>query len=234
MSAKYGLAFAVMAVAALAAGIATGSLPALFAASWAALSFGLMAVAFLGAGPRLLGKRPDGRRAAWAWPLFGPYFALNGLAFALARLGDRRPTPNPIAPNLWLGRRPTWREARQGNAHRWVAVLDLAAEFAEVAPLRSVPSYRSLPTLDATAPPPEALADAVRWIARHAAQGPVLVHCALGHGRSATVAVAYLLADGLAPTIERAMAEIREKRPGVGWNPDQRRALLAFDRTRLL
>src|SRR4051812_34293649 len=69
MSAKYGLAFALMAVAAMVAGSTTESTLVLLAAAWTALAFGLMAVGFLGAGPRILGKRPDGRRAGWAWPL---------------------------------------------------------------------------------------------------------------------------------------------------------------------
>ncbi|WP_435021186.1 dual specificity protein phosphatase family protein [Tundrisphaera sp. TA3] len=227
MSAKYGMVFGLMASAAALVG-REAALPARLLAGWSALSFGVMAVVYLGGGVQILGKRPDGRRAAWAWPLLGPYFALNGAGFALYRLSRRGDRPDPIAPGVWLGRRMTAAEARRAGMPPWASVLDLAAEFAEARPLREGVAYRSIPVLDGTAPASAELSEAVAWLMGRAGSGPILIHCALGHGRSATVAAAYLMAAGLAPDAASAMARIREARPGVAWNPAQARALAGF------
>lgn len=227
MSTRPALTFAALAVA---AGLAAGrgdSIPLRAAAGWAALAFGLVALAYAGGGPALLGKRADGRRRPWAWPLLGPYFLLNALGLALFRWGERGPPLATVAPNLALGRRLTAREARRLGPG-WVAVLDLAAEFAAVDPLRAAPGYRSLPVLDATAPGPADLADAVAWLGERTRLGPVYVHCALRHGRSATVAAAYLLATDPALTPEAAEAAVRAARPGVRLNRDQRARLGSY------
>jgi len=73
-----------------------------------------------------------------------------------------------------------------------------------------------MPVLDATAPTPGESSDAAAWLAGRVSGGPVYVHYALGHGRSATVVVAYLLATGQAATAEEGLALVRQKRPGVG------------------
>jgi atypical dual specificity phosphatase len=52
----------------------------------------------------------------------------------------------------------------------------------------------------------------------HAALGAgkrVLVHCAFGRSRSASLCAAYLIASGRAPTYEDALAQLSEKRPCV-------------------
>ena len=53
------------------------------------------------------------------------------------------------------------------------------------------------------------------------AEAPVLVHCALGHGRSACVVIAHLLHAGRAATVGEALALVAERRPGVGLNIGQ-------------
>jgi predicted protein tyrosine phosphatase len=229
MSVAYGLVFTVLAaLAAFAAVLASEPLlwPLRIAGAAAALSFLLAAVAYFGAGPRLLFKRATGRRHPAAWLIHWPYFALATLAYRLAVLFSRESAHVEVAPNVFLGRRLTAREARR--AEGWAAVLDLAAELPEPRPLRELANYRSLPILDATAPSREQLRDAVEWVKQHAASGPVYVHCALGHGRSATVVAAYLLAVGLAADAKAAVKHLRELRPGVRLNCAQRRVLDRF------
>jgi protein-tyrosine phosphatase len=51
--------------------------------------------------------------------------------------------------------------------------------------------------------------------------GPVYVHCALGHGRTATVVLAYLLATGQVATLREGLARLRTLRPGVGLHRQQ-------------
>lgn len=230
MSAKYGLTFLVLAACApLLAWRADH--PAIRGVGVAAaLAFALVAASYAFAGPRLLLKHPGGHRPAWAWLLYWPYFLLNALGMSLFRLGERRPPFVEVVPNLFLGRRLTTREVRRGAMPGWRAVLDLAAEFPEATPLRGVTEYRSLPVLDATAPSLEELSSAVTWLVGRVAEGPVYVHCALGHGRSATLVVALLMATGRAGTVEEGLALVRLKRPGVHLVPSQLGVLVRYSR----
>jgi predicted protein tyrosine phosphatase len=226
MSVAYGSVFTVLA--------ATAALAAVLAPEWflrapaaaAALSFLLVGAAYFGAGPRLFFKRANGRRVAWAWLVHWPYFALTALSYRFSLVIVREAAYVQVAPNVFLGRRLTAREA--GRAEGWLAVLDLAAEMPEVQPLRDVANYRSLPVLDATAMSLEQLRDAVEWAKRHTTTGPVYVHCALGHGRSALVVAAYLLATGSAPDAKSALKHLRDLRPGVRLHRPQRRVLNTF------
>lgn len=69
----------------------------------------------------------------------------------------------------------------------------------------------------------------MRWAAQQVAAGrPVLVHCAHGHGRSATVLAAILIADGRAAGVAEAEALMQAQRPRVRLNRRQRAALLAW------
>lgn len=231
MSAKYAITFFLFSSVLLLASWATDLIAVRLIAGCAAVSFGLVSVAYLGLGPRLLLKRSSGRRGAWAWLFHGPYLLLNGLGFRLYRLAERRPPFDLVAPNLYLGRRLTAVEARRPGTPIWSAVLDLAAEFPEVGPLRRAGAYRSMPVLDATAPTPGELSEAVAWLSEQLPGGPVYVHCALGHGRSATIAIAYLLATGRAATVEEGLQSVLSRRAGVRPNPEQMAALRAFART---
>ena len=230
MPPAYGLVFAILAAfSALVAVLASGwsLLPLRVAGAAAALSLLLVAVAYFGAGPRLLFKRADGRHHPLAWLVHWPFFALTAFAYRLAVGGRPGTAYAAVAPNVLLGRRLTSREAVEVTAGL-VAVLDLAGELPEAAPMREVKGYRSLPVLDATAMTPGQLRDAVEWLGKHAAAGPVYVHCALGHGRSATVVAAYLIACGHAPDVKSALTSLRALRPGVRLHRPQRKLLDEF------
>lgn len=229
MSAAYGVAFAVLsALAALVAVLAGADVwPVAAASAWAALALAVVAVAYFGAGPRVLLKRATGTRHPLASVTLAPYFALVWFAYHVSRAFLREAAFVGVAPNLILGRRLTAREARSACTG-WVAVLDLAAELTEAPALRAVAHYRSLPVLDGTAMPLAQLVDAVEWVVRHAAEGPVYVHCAFGHSRSALVVAAVLLATGAAPDARTSVAHLRELRPGVRLNHAQRARLKEF------
>lgn len=187
-----------------------------------AMSFALLAVAYGGVGPKLLGKRPDGGRWWWARLLFAPYLLLTRFSFVLYKLLGRHAAVCEVVPNLFLGRRLTAGEAERVAG---AAVLDLAAEFSEARPLRRPDLYLSMPVLDATAPSGEQFTFAVRWIADHLPHRPVYVHCALGHGRSASVVIAYLLHSGRVKDVRDGLRLVRQLRPGVGLSVSQRKAL---------
>ena len=78
---------------------------------------------------------------------------------------------------------------------------------------------------DVTVPGPEVLTDAVAWIDAQLADGrTVLVHCAKGRGRSATVLAAYLMRErGM--TFDEANDLLQSKRALVKLEARHRRVL---------
>lgn len=190
-------------------------------------SFVLLGLAYGAVGPDLLLKRATGCRSGLSWVMFAPYFLLYDVKFWMFRLMSREPAFAQVAPNLFFGR---WLSVSEAAAIEWVSVLDLAAELAEVDPLRQLPGYRSLPVLDATAPTEVQLSSAVVWLVEAVKIGPVYVHCTYGLGRSACVVIAYLLSTGSVETVAGGVKLLESLRPGVCLNSAQRRQLRGFER----
>ncbi len=221
MSKKYAITFLILAAALAAMGVAAWGTIGLgaIAFGYTAFSFLLLAVAYGKGGVGLLGKSPDGRLRPSSWLLFAPYHALNRISLWLYRRTSREPALVQVVSNLYFGRRLSSRESCELLPHHCIGVLDLAGEFSEVHRLREVERYRSLPILDGTAPAEELLWEAVGWLRELVPLGPVYVHCALGHGRSATVVVAYLLSTGLVGTALEGERRLRSLRGGPAQFP---------------
>jgi hypothetical protein len=230
MSLRHCLIFWTLALAAMMVALLVwGSVPlASILFLYTAVSFFLLGVAYAGAGPRLLGKCRDGRLHPLSRILFGPYLLLSAFSFWLYRVGSREPAYVEVLPGLFFGRRLTAAEVRQERPPAWRGVLDLACEFAEVPGLRSVEDYYSLPVLDATAPSLAQLRRAVRWLVDRLPLGPVYVHCALGHGRSGTIILAYLLFSGETADVREGLKRLRALRPEVKLHRQQAHVLRAF------
>ena len=228
MSWKYSLMFFWIATSCVVAADAASEIAGWFGIAflYEAVTFLLLATAYAGAGPGLLLKQTSGRRSVWAWIMFGPYILLNHIAFGFYRRLSRESASVQVVPNVFFGRRLLAHECVAGG---WVGILDLAAEFEEVRPLRKLSGYRSMPVLDATAPTEVQLRSAIAWIANAVASGPIYVHCALGHGRSACVVIAYLLSVGEVTTVEEGELRLRLLRPGVKLSSLQRRRLRTFE-----
>jgi len=196
-----------------------------FVAFSAAFSFLLVSLAYLFSWPRLLGKKRTGHLLPSSYLLFWPYHLLNYLSLALFRLSGKAAPFNEIEPGLYLGSRLFPRDQPALSAVQVASVLDLTAEFPEVPFLRRVPGYLCIPLLDRTAPTKKELEIALRFIQDRLSQGPVYVHCALGHGRSATVVLAYLLASDKFPDLQSAITYVRTKRPGIKLHSCQKKLL---------
>jgi predicted protein tyrosine phosphatase len=224
---KYALIFSLLAISCVIVPRLWGWTDALsfFLGAYFGIGFLILAGAYGGSNACLLLKLPNGRRSALAMVLLAPYFLLNSLLLFVYRMASKEPAYVEVAPNLHLGRRLTSAEARSTE---WKSVLDLAGEFEEEPTLRCRSDYRSLPILDATAPSEEELCSAVEWIDQRAGTGPLLVHCALGHGRSATVVIAYLLSKQQVQTIDGGISRLRSLGKDVQLNRLQRSRLTAF------
>jgi protein-tyrosine phosphatase len=219
---KYAFAFALIGVVLLLLAVEGGGLCWLLL--WPALDGLLLSAAYAGLGPRVCGKRADGRLAWWAVVLLLPYLGLTWLVWHLSRFVSRERPCHEVAPTLWVGRRPFAHELPPGVS----LVVDLTAEFVAHPEALRGRTYLCLPTLDMSAPDEKAFQHLVSRVAGW--QGIVYVHCAAGHGRSATVAAAVLIVRGLANSVEEAEELMRKVRPGIRLAPAQRSLLRRITR----
>src|SRR5262245_56425701 len=186
---------------------------------WPALSFFVLALGYLGLGPRILGKRPDGQIAWWALLLHGPYLGLTWVVWHGYRWLMRQPPAHQVAPGVWLGRRPLPGEVSSDVT----LVVDLTAEFLLAGGVATNRRYLSLPTLDTSVPDEKSFQELLNTVAEW--PEAVYLHCAQGHGRSATLAAALLVIRGLAPDVRSAEKMLRRVRPGVKLQRQQRALL---------
>ena len=182
---------------------------------WPCASLLLVALNYALFGAAGFQKHTDGSLSAASTWLLAPY--LLG-AWINSRLWTRQhPQADQVVEGIWLGRVPTVAEAISFSA-----VLDLSAELPVRLPGKT---YRNLPLLDLVAPDSETCRQGAELIEQLRQQGPLLVCCALGYSRSATLVAAWLLHSGCADSVEQAIAMIRAARPRIVLGDAQRIAL---------
>jgi protein-tyrosine phosphatase len=156
--------------------------------------------------------------------LFAPHLGLIHGVWHAKRLVSRERPFDRIGDGLIVSRRLLDGEVPSGVT----AVVDLAAEFPETPALRSK-GYRSLPVMDGDIPAAGELEILLAGLPGDG--GVVLIHCAEGHGRSATVAACLLLRRGMAGNAEEAMAIVTAARPLARLLPPQRAFVERFARS---
>lgn len=195
--------------------------------AFAGVNFFCLSAACLFEKPGFWLKRTNGTVPPLSYALFLPLHILNRMSFTLiTRISGER-AADRVAENVWLGRRVTSEQARILFGSGPVATLDLTSEFQECAALRGV-NYLCLPTMDHGAPTQARMRAGVEFITANARERTVFVHCALGHGRSATVVAAWLLQNDPKLAVDDAIKQLRSVRPGVHLNGEQRRALEVY------
>lgn len=227
---RYTVAFGAVALVAALGALSLPWWPSRLGLTWIALSFGAIAGAYGGVGPRVLGKRFDGRLPGWSYVLNGPFLLFGLASMRLYHLWSKEEPFHEVAPGLWLGRRASRRDRAAYEALAPTAVLDLCAELPPSRVMTGTEAYLPLPVLDGDAPSAEQLEGAVRFVDAHRAHGKVLVHCALGHSRSATVVGAWMLTQGWAGPVEALEEQLRASRKGVWFTPPQHRSLVDWRR----
>jgi hypothetical protein len=174
-----------------------------------------------------------GRLDAFHWAFDKLYPAI--------RFGHERIFRNPwfsqVTPRIWLGGAPTYgRDYDAMLADGITAVLDVRAERAANLAFYEAHdiSYRRFRVPDIDIPNDVVLTEAVDWIDGQLAEGrTVLVHCAKGRGRSATIVAAYLMrADGL--SFDEANQLLRSKRTLVKLEARHRRVLESWIATQVV
>lgn len=188
---------------------------------WPSVSFALLGAAYAWFGGKLLGKRVrSGTIAWWAWIVFFPYFVLTLTLWYLHRLLGREGCYNEVVPGICIGRRPFGNEMPPGID----LVVDLTAELPEFPQVMTGRSYICVPVLDASIPDEKTFHELIEYLRDW--QGNIYVHCALGHGRSATVVATLLIARGFVRHLQAAERLLKTVRPGVSLNATQRHFVL--------
>lgn len=197
----------------------------------AAISFTIVTLGYAALGPRIYGKSAATGRVSWVfWIALLPVHALNALAFFLVRRYGGENWCDEVLPGVLLGRRLTGSEGALMKERGVASTLDLTSEFEDPAFVRALP-HKTITVLDDSAPTAEQLREGLAWLST--APRPVYVHCALGHGRSATFVAALALATGAAADAASAEAVLKKIRPGVRLNGVQRASLASLQQLRL-
>jgi len=186
---------------------------------WTALSSAIVGVAYIGPGERVFNKSREGRQHWANVILLLPYLLINWGAWRLGKMLSKEDCYNEIVPGLYLGRRALLSELPDDVR----SVVDLTAEFPAPKHVAETLTYISCPLLDGTGLRKSAFAGLIQETQK--LEKGIYLHCAAGHGRSAMVAAALLMAYRDAGTLTDAEAILKAKRPRVHINRSQRKAL---------
>ena len=136
-----------------------------------------------------------------------------------------------ITPQLWIGGAPTYkRDYTELVGCGITAVVNIRAEREDETAFYDQHgiTYVQYKVPDIMTPAEETISQAVDWIKAQVDEGrTVLVHCAKGRARSATLLAGYLMREhGL--TFDQAHTLIKSKRPLTKLEPRHRRILEAW------
>ena len=195
---------------------------------WTGFSLIAVSSAYLLRYPALFRKREDGAIPFYIRWIFVPFLLGSWLYNEYTRRTDKVPPLQKIEESLFLGCRMSTQHVDLLNENDIGAILDVTAEFdgLDWTAYQEDFAYLNIPVLDHTSPTTEQLLHAINWLDQKIADGQkVVVHCALGRGRSVLVVAAYLLAKHPSLTIDEAMANIQSIRTTARLNKRQRSAL---------
>ncbi|WP_269540062.1 diacylglycerol kinase family protein [Cerasicoccus fimbriatus] len=183
---------------------------------WIAASVLWFGVAYFTSRGRLLFKTEEGRLPFWVKCVLFPVLFGVTVYNIVARTRDGQPGMQRLRDGVWLGRRllPTDTELIDQSAI--TAILDVTAEF-DTLPRDLLPSdvhYLNVPVMDHEPLNLAQLKRAVTWIHEQRRAGrQVLIHCALGKGRSVMAVLAYFKALAPDRSYEDLLQEIKDIRP---------------------
>lgn len=213
LAAKYGAGGIVFLLAGL-------WIPHGFILLWLAAALLMVAAGYTGLGVSVFQKNNHGDLSLSArWMLF-PYLA--GTWLSKQWFSRRISLSNVVYDGVALGRFPD-------RTMTQAAVFDLTAEFHKGR--RKADHWEAYPLMDLVVPGVRDIHQAVMKLSQlQQEHESVLVCCALGLSRSATVVAAWLLSEGLAGSVTQAVALIKSRRPQVVLTPAHLQVLETFSK----
>ncbi|GAB5369760.1 hypothetical protein AAMO2058_001433400 [Amorphochlora amoebiformis] len=178
----------------------------------------------------LLGKGANGLIPWWSYIAFAPFHLLYQLRLHTRRALMSEPLASSDFRGVWhIG---GWPSDGKRLPPMVQSVIDCTCELPReftVGRKSMVKEYLCVPLWDAMGPTINQLDHAARWaVSQRSLNRSVLIHCAHGHGRSATVLCAALVASGEARSCLGALRTIKQYRPRARLNSAQSAALRAW------
>lgn len=164
--------------------------------AWLALSLGLVSSAYWFNSAGIFRKREDGSIPWYISWSFVPFLLGCQVYNAWARKKDKVPAIQKVDKQLYLACRLFPSDISQLQHEKIDAILDVTAEFDALdwTLLEENIAYLNIPVLDHSVPTLAQLNQAINWLHTQVKSGKnVVVHCALGRGRSVLVLAAYLV-----------------------------------------
>lgn len=203
---------------------------------WIGAALSAVAIAYVFERPDIFRKKHDGSIPLFIRWIFIPFLFGVQLYNAWARKNDSVPAIQKIEENLFLACRlfPSDMDELHRNGIR--AILDVTAEFdgLDWSATEANLHYLNVPVLDHQSPSCEQLVHAINWLDTQSQEHSVVIHCALGRGRSVFVMAAYLLSKHPQWNIAKALETIQGVRGTAGLNRKQLNALKNFQASGIL
>ena len=198
---------------------------------WIAISLSLVSLAYTFNLSSIFRKSQDGKISAWIQWAFIPFLTGVKLYNAWARRKDKAPAIQKVQDNLYLSRRLLNEDLNTLQAQNITCIVDVTAEFVglESAMTDKKFNYLNIPTLDHQVPSLKQLFHALHWIDVQISQAnSVVVHCALGRGRSVFVVAAYILSKDSSLSVEQVLTSLNQIRCTANLNRTQLKILQAI------
>ena len=195
---------------------------------WSALSLILVSGAYIFNLAKIFRKRENGVIPFYIRWAFVPFLLGAQIYNAYSRKHDKVPPIQKINDHLFLACRLFPSDIDTLKENGITAILDVTCEFdgLEWSSTQENISYLNIPVLDHSVPTHSHLNQAINWIHHHIKEDRrVVVHCALGRGRSVFVMAAYLLSQDKNADVHQVLAQIKETRETANLNKHQLRHL---------
>ncbi|KPV93180.1 Diacylglycerol kinase [Pseudoalteromonas sp. P1-30] len=195
---------------------------------WSALSLILVSGAYIFNLAKIFRKRENGVIPFYIRWAFVPFLLGAQIYNAYSRKHDKVPPIQKINDHLFLACRLFPSDIDTLKENGITAILDVTCEFdgLEWSSTQEDISYLNIPVLDHSVPTHSQLNQAINWIHHHIKEDRrVVVHCALGRGRSVFVMAAYLLSQDKNADVHQVLAQIKETRETANLNKHQLRHL---------
>ncbi len=195
---------------------------------WLSMSLAAVSFAYISDSPKIFRKKSDGHIPWYIQWLFVPFLTGAQIYNSWARKNDSVPAVQKIEDNLYLACRLFPSDSEFLKQENITAVLDATAEFSGFnlsAQLEEF-SYFNVAVLDHKVPHKKDLLEAVNWIHNQIRQDKsIVIHCALGRGRSVLIMAAYLLFSKQASSVDDALNKINKIRSTAKLNHFQYKKL---------